>query len=55
LARRHDTPNRAMARRTVSIESTRGVHPFSRQIRATEASVQVVRGWPNDRGLWWSR
>src|SRR6185312_6603712 len=44
-----------MARRTVSIERTRGVHPFAWHTRATAASVQVVRVWPNARGLWWSR
>jgi hypothetical protein len=44
-----------MARRLVSRLSTRGVQPFAWQTRATVPRVQVLRGWPNARGLWCSK
>jgi hypothetical protein len=55
LARRQETPRRWMARRMVSMLSRRGVQPWAWQTWATKASVQVLRGWPNTRGVWCNR
>ncbi|HUR53630.1 MAG TPA: transposase, partial [Gemmataceae bacterium] len=55
LARCHPIRNRFSARRIASIDSSRGVHPFSWQTSATRASVHRLVTFPNSRGRRWSK